>query len=155
MPDKEEESYFDGDDDDDELASPLGGFHQRPPQRPPSPSVPVSLSLKRKRRPAVGAATKGYRSPLRTPSLNALMDYGEDESEDTATYSSSPLISPPSLSTSPSLLPSVLPTTADGLSSSPKAHLHPGGQKTKTRTRTTCWRLSPARGHGLKHQHLA
>lgn len=41
--------------------------------------------MKRKRRPAIGAATKGYRPPLKTPQLNALVDYDEDEDESSST----------------------------------------------------------------------
>lgn len=36
---------------------------------------------KRKRRAAIGTAPKGYRPPLRTPSLGSLVDYDEDEEE--------------------------------------------------------------------------
>ncbi|KIL70395.1 hypothetical protein M378DRAFT_156518 [Amanita muscaria Koide BX008] len=117
MPDEEEESYFNGDDDDDDLLHVGPLQQQRQPQRPPSPSVPVSLSLKRKRRPAVGGATKGYRPLLRTPSLAALSDYGEDESEEAAEHLSTPEQKP----SSPMLLPSALPITAGGTApSSPK-----------------------------------
>jgi len=41
--------------------------------------------MKRRRRPAIGAATKGYRPPLKTPQLNALVDYDEDEDEPSST----------------------------------------------------------------------
>ena len=115
MPDEEEESYFNGDDDDDDLL-PLPEISPRHlQQRPTSPSIPVSNALKRKRRPAVGAATKGYRPPLRTPSFTQLVDYAEDENEDAALDASSQ-ISP----SSPSLLSSPLPISTDGPPSSPK-----------------------------------
>ncbi len=114
VPDEEEESYFNGDDDDEDLL-PLPEFQTRQPhQRPPSPSIPLSNALKRKRRPAVGAATKGYRPPLRIPSLTQLVDYAEDENEDAV-----PDLSSTSRTTS-SLLASPLPISTDGPPSSPK-----------------------------------
>ena len=43
-----------------------------------------NTGMKRKRRPGVSAATKGYRPPLKTPQLqlSSLVDYDEDEEED-------------------------------------------------------------------------
>ncbi|KAK2465946.1 hypothetical protein APHAL10511_001587 [Amanita phalloides] len=116
MPDIEEESYFNGDDDDDDLLPPPEIHQRHPQQRPQSPSIPVSHSLKRKRRPAVGAATKGYRPPLRSPSFAQLVDYTEDEDEDAVADSSTP---PASLSP-PSLFAPHLPLPADGRPSSPR-----------------------------------
>ncbi|KAF8345573.1 component of IIS longevity pathway SMK-1-domain-containing protein [Amanita rubescens] len=114
VPDEEEESYFNGDDDDEDLL-PLPEFQTRQPhQRPPSPSIPLSNALKRKRRPAVGAATKGYRPPLRIPSFTQLVDYAEDENEDAVPDSSS------ASQTTSSLLASPLPIPTDGPPSSPK-----------------------------------
>ncbi|PFH49248.1 hypothetical protein AMATHDRAFT_148063 [Amanita thiersii Skay4041] len=82
LPDQEEESYFNGDDDDDdELLLPSISLQQRQSQRN---ATFVSNALKRKRRTTMGVAvaTKGYRPPLRTPTLPSLVDYGEDENED-------------------------------------------------------------------------
>ncbi|KAF8638593.1 hypothetical protein AX17_002134 [Amanita inopinata Kibby_2008] len=121
IPDEEEESYFNTDDDDEEEPPPSTGSQQRQSQPPRSLPIPVSNSLKRKRRPAVGAATKGYRPPLHTPSLSSLVDYGEDDNEDESNGTAEPTPQHPTLSPqpqSPSSLAS--PTPSDGPPSSPK-----------------------------------
>ena len=54
--------------------------------------------MKRKRRPGVGAATKGYRPPLKTPQLRlgSLVDYDEDEEEGSTSLSLPHCGTPPS-----------------------------------------------------------
>ncbi|KAG6845446.1 hypothetical protein H0H87_009354 [Tephrocybe sp. NHM501043] len=73
--DAEEESYFNADDDEED---PI------PVVSPSWPKTPHTLTnmLKRKRRSSIGANTKGYRPPLRTPALRALVDYGDDDDDD-------------------------------------------------------------------------
>lgn len=82
--DREEEDYFNGDEDGEFVPS----ISQQTWSRGSgaiSPLLANNTGMKRKRRPVVGAATKGYRPPLRTPQLTPLVDYGEDEDEESAT----------------------------------------------------------------------
>ncbi|PPQ68299.1 hypothetical protein CVT25_001387 [Psilocybe cyanescens] len=95
-PDTAEEDYFNADDDDDEeYFSTSGGFgptsyQQRQWASSAAGNVPLAVSplppnntgMKRKRRPGLTSAPKGYRPPLKTPQLSALVDYDEDD-EDT------------------------------------------------------------------------
>ncbi|KAG6813432.1 hypothetical protein H0H92_011129 [Tricholoma furcatifolium] len=78
--DAEEESYFNADDDDDDdfvhVVSPAWS-KTSPVNQPISSNL-----LKRKRRSSIGASTKGYRPPLRTPILGALVDYGDDDEDE-------------------------------------------------------------------------
>ncbi|KAG6861854.1 hypothetical protein C0995_011151 [Termitomyces sp. Mi166 len=79
--DREEENYFNADDDEEDfipVVSPT--WTKVTPLGTPATSLP----LKRKRRPSVGAATKGYRPPLRKPIMGSLVsaDYGEEDEDD-------------------------------------------------------------------------
>lgn len=80
--DAEEEDYFNADDDDESVPV-ISQW-----SRGISDSSPLPLStnlLKRKRRLAIGNSSKGYRPPLRTPKLGALVDYNEEEEEEDGT----------------------------------------------------------------------
>lgn len=81
--DREEEDYFNGDEDGEFVPS----ISQQTWSRGSgaiSPLLANNTGMKRKRRPVIGAATKGYRPPLRTPQLTPLVDYGEDEDDESA-----------------------------------------------------------------------
>jgi protein phosphatase-4 regulatory subunit 3 len=69
-----------------------------------------NTGLKRKRRPGVGAATKAYRPPLKTPQLqfSSLVDYDEDEDEE----STSTVLPQNDASSSSSVIPTADPSTA-------------------------------------------
>lgn len=82
----EEEDYFNGDDDEDEFVPPISAHWARGGL--PGQSSPMTGNhLKRKRRPSPGGGTpKGFR-PQGLNTLNApilkLVDYGDDDDEDT------------------------------------------------------------------------
>ncbi|KAG5648782.1 hypothetical protein DXG03_000131 [Asterophora parasitica] len=99
--DAEEEDYFNGDDDEEEVVSIV---QQTSPKIAMVGTPLPSNQLKRKRRVAVGHSPKGYRPPLRAPSLGALVDYGEEDEDDDREKASSPL---PQQSTSRSPSPEV------------------------------------------------
>ncbi|PPQ70709.1 hypothetical protein CVT26_014633 [Gymnopilus dilepis] len=84
-----EESYFQGDDDDD-LLPPVGSQAQMPRSISPiSPLIANNTGMKRKRRPGLTATPKGYRPPLKSPVLNSLVDYGEEDEETESTDATS------------------------------------------------------------------
>jgi hypothetical protein len=136
--DREEEDYFNADEDGDAQV-----FSQ--PNRSWLFDTPILLlanntGLKRKRRPGVGAATKGYRPALKPPQmqLSSLIDYGEDEEEESTSTTLSPKEAFPSLitaSASSSSLTSYhllyLPTQG-----------HPQNAQHRMKRKITCWRLS-------------
>ena len=76
-----EEDYFNADDDEEEL---LPTISQQWPKGSGATSPLLAnnnIGMKRKRRMGMGNQTKGYRPPLRTPRLSALVDYDEDDDE--------------------------------------------------------------------------
>lgn len=113
--DREEEAYFNADEDGD-----VQVISQ--PNRPRLVDTPILLlanntGLKRKRRPGVGAATKGYRPPLKPPQmqLSSLVDYGEDEEEESTSTTLSPN----------EALPSLITASASSSSLTPKSPIIP------------------------------
>jgi len=84
--DAEEEDYFNTDDDDDNPVIPSISQQFTRGNGTSSP-IPSNSMMKRKRRVALGNATKGYRpqnhTPIRSPLLGQLVDYGDEEDEDT------------------------------------------------------------------------
>ncbi|KAJ3501132.1 hypothetical protein NLJ89_g9480 [Agrocybe chaxingu] len=128
--DLEEEDYFNADDDDSEVIPSISQQLWNRSAGTTSPLPANNTGMKRKRRTAVGAASKAYRPPLKTPQLSALVDYGEDDDETLATGQAiSPLGQPPSpgsligdSSSSPKLSgrsPSPSPATSPVLQSTP------------------------------------
>ncbi|KAF8165663.1 component of IIS longevity pathway SMK-1-domain-containing protein [Crassisporium funariophilum] len=79
-----EEDYFNADDDDDESIPAISQQWLRGTGAT-SPLAPNNTGMKRKRRIALGSQPKGYRPPLKTPQLNALVDYDEDDEEPNST----------------------------------------------------------------------
>ena len=75
-----EEDYFNADDDEEELLPTISQEWLRG-SGATSPLSANNTGMKRKRRIGMGTQTKGYRPPLRTPRLNALVDYEEDDDE--------------------------------------------------------------------------
>ena len=73
-----EEDYFNADDDEEELL-PTNGQQWLRGSGAMSPLLANNTGMKRKRRIGMGTQTKGYRPPLRTPRLGALVDYEDDE----------------------------------------------------------------------------
>jgi protein phosphatase 4 regulatory subunit 3 len=84
--DAEEEDYFNTDDDED---NPVIPSISQQFSRGNANGQMQSNMLKRKRRVALGNATKGYRpqnhTPIRSPSLGQLVDYGDEEEEESST----------------------------------------------------------------------
>ncbi|KAF8897883.1 component of IIS longevity pathway SMK-1-domain-containing protein [Infundibulicybe gibba] len=85
--DVEEEDYFNGDDDEDEGQ---GGAIPAISQAwsrfsGVSSPIPMNNGTRRRRRPGVGSAPKGYRPPLHTPILGSLVDYGDDDDDGAST----------------------------------------------------------------------
>ncbi|KDR84068.1 hypothetical protein GALMADRAFT_236708 [Galerina marginata CBS 339.88] len=82
-----EEDYFNADDDDDgPLPSTTYQEHWLTRSGLIAPLLPPNnTGMKRKRRPGMTGAPKGYRPPLKTPQLTALVDYGEDDEDSTST----------------------------------------------------------------------
>lgn len=76
-----EEDYFNAEDEDDDV---IPSISQQSWLKD-SPLSSNNTGMKRKRRPGISSAPKGYRPPLRTPQLGALVDYGEDDDEPSAT----------------------------------------------------------------------
>jgi protein phosphatase-4 regulatory subunit 3 len=75
-----EEDYFNADDDEEELLPAIGQQWLRG-SGATSPLSANNTGMKRKRRIGMSTQTKGYRPPLRTPRLSALVDYEEDDEE--------------------------------------------------------------------------
>ena len=75
-----EEDYFNADDDEEELLPAISQQWLRG-SGATSPLSANNTGMKRKRRIGMGTQTKGCRPPLRTPRLNALVDYEEDDEE--------------------------------------------------------------------------
>jgi protein phosphatase 4 regulatory subunit 3 len=75
-----EEDYFNADDDEEELLPTISQQWLRG-SGATSPLSANNTGMKRKRRIGMGTQTKGCRPPLRTPRLNALVDYEEDDEE--------------------------------------------------------------------------
>ena len=75
-----EEDYFNADDDEEELLPTISQQWLRG-SGATSPLSANNTGMKRKRRIGMGSQTKGCRPPLRTPRLNALVDYEEDDDE--------------------------------------------------------------------------
>jgi len=73
-----EEEYFNADDDEEELL-PTNGQQWLRGSGATSPLLANNTGMKRKRRIGMDTQTKGYRPPLRTPRLGALVDYEDDE----------------------------------------------------------------------------
>ncbi|KAH9482349.1 hypothetical protein JR316_0004447 [Psilocybe cubensis] len=103
VPDTAEEDYFNADDDeDDEYISTTSGFVPTSYQQRQwassaggnassvvSPLSTNNTGMKRKRRPGLTSAPKGYRPPpLKAPQLSALLDYEDDDNEDEESGSS-------------------------------------------------------------------
>ena len=121
MLDLEEEAYFNADEDGEVVQ--LINQQNRPRL---SESAILLLAnntgLKRRRRPGVGAATKGYRPPLKAPQLqlSSLVDYDEDDEEDSTSTSL------PQNETLPSSLePSASSSGPSTASSTPKSLIIP------------------------------
>jgi len=115
--DRDEEAYFDGD-EDGEVIQP---FSQQIRPRLSDTAIMLltnNTGLKRKRRPGVSAATKGYRPPLKTPQLRlgSLVDYDEDEEED-----STPSSLPQSEAPLPSIVTSIVSSDPSTPSPTPKS----------------------------------
>ena len=72
-----EEDYFNAEDEDDNV---IPSISQQSWLKD-SPLSSNNTGMKRKRRPGISSAPKGYRPPLKTPQLGALVDYGEDDDE--------------------------------------------------------------------------
>lgn len=72
-----EEDYFNAEDDDDDIIPSIS----QQSWLNNSPLSANNTGLKRKRRPGITAAPKGFRPPLRTPQLGPLVDYDEDDDE--------------------------------------------------------------------------
>jgi protein phosphatase-4 regulatory subunit 3 len=111
--DREEEDYFNTD-DDSELVPSISQKNWILASGATSPLLANNTGMKRKRKTVVGAATKGYRPPLKTPHLGDLVDYGEDEDESTSASeaaSSIPLTILSSIST-PSTPSASIPATS-------------------------------------------
>lgn len=88
MLDLEEEAYF-NEDEDGEVVQLIS--QQNRPRLSESAILLLAnnTGLRRKRRPGVGAATRGYRPPLKAPQLqlSSLVDYDEDDEEDSVSTS--------------------------------------------------------------------
>ncbi|KAF9534111.1 component of IIS longevity pathway SMK-1-domain-containing protein [Crepidotus variabilis] len=82
--DPEEEDYFNGDEDEPEILPSISQQNWLRVSGTTSPLMANNTALKRKRRTVVGAATKGYRPPLKAPQLSSLVDYDEDDDENQA-----------------------------------------------------------------------
>jgi protein phosphatase-4 regulatory subunit 3 len=130
----EEESYFNADDDDDDdgvlpsisqqaRGSAMGSLIPIPSGAlSPGKLLATNSSinpLKRKRRGDVGT-TRGRRPPLRAPVMRSLVDYGEDEDEESseAKRDDSDGHDNKAVDSSPALAPSPIPMTS-GLAGGP------------------------------------
>lgn len=94
-----EEDYFNAEDEDDDI---LPSISQSSWLKN-SPLAIHNTGMKRKRRPGISGTPKGYRPPLKTPQLGALVDYDEDEDE--ATTDTNPADPMPQASGSRSVSP--------------------------------------------------
>ncbi|KAF9450958.1 DUF625-domain-containing protein, partial [Macrolepiota fuliginosa MF-IS2] len=125
----EEEDYFNADDDEDDVILPSISQQARTHATAPTPAGILSPgkilnanpninSLKRKRRGGVGG--RGHRPPLKAPTLRPLVDYGEDEDEESADSKQTQQDGATTGGTgsSPKLAPSPIPNTA-GLAGGP------------------------------------
>ena len=124
--DREEEDYFNTD-DDSELVPSISQKNWILASGATSPLLANNTGMKRKRKTVVGAATKGYRPPLKAPHLGDLVDYSEDEDEESTSASEAAssipltvLSSIPTPSTPSASIPSTPATSGPPLKRLPK-----------------------------------
>ena len=126
-----EEDYFNADDDEEELLPTISKQWLRG-SGATSPLLANNTGMKRKRRIGMGTQTKGFRPPLRTPRLNALVDYEGDDEECSSNDQPAPSIrgSSPKSVPDPNRLPGSQPSSTPTSNTTTPTSLSPGAQPT-------------------------